>query len=150
MRFPYQGYPVRGIGTTHLMLVYRPMASVRIIGPAGDVSAYGLLDTGADDTLLPDSFLALLGLVNQPGARATVAGVGGGTITADFATVDLELRRGKSVYRWAATVGFYNGSKAILGQAGVLEHFLASFNHRQRYATLQSNGGLPAPSQGTP
>jgi hypothetical protein len=149
MKFPYQGYPVRSIGTTRLALVYRPVAPIRIIGPTGDVSAYGLLDTGADDTLLPDSFLIPLGVVIDPKSRATIAGIGGAIITADFATVDLEFRKGKSAYRWAATVGFHAGHKAILGQSGVLEHFLASFNHRQRYATLQPNGTLPVPSQGT-
>ena len=149
MKFPYQGYPVRGIGTTYQTLVYRPTLPIRIFGPGGEALAYGLLDTGADDTLLPAYLLGPLGLVIPPGARATIVGVGGGTITADFVTVDLELRKGKSVYRWAATVGFYDGPKVILGQPGVLEHFLAGFNHRQRYATLQPNGVLPAPSLGT-
>jgi len=145
MRFPYQGYPVQGIGTTRLTLVYRPVAPIRIIGPSGELSAYGLLDTGADDTLLPASSLAPLGAVIDPKARAKIAGIGGQIITADFATVDLELRKGKSVYRWSAFVGFHDGYKVILGQAGGLEHFIASFNHRQRYAILQPNGILPAP-----
>jgi hypothetical protein len=149
MRFPYQGYPVRGIGTTYQTLVYRPSVPIRIFGPGGEVLAYGLLDTGSDDTLLPDYLLGPLGLVVPSGARAAIMGIGGGIVTADFVTVDLELRKGKSVYRWAASVGFYNGPKAILGQVGVLEHFLASFNHRQRYATLQPNGTLPAQSRGT-
>lgn len=51
------------------------------------------------------------------------------------------------VYRWSATVGFYDGPKVVLGQSGVLEHFLASFNHRPRLATLRPNGTFPAPSQ---
>jgi hypothetical protein len=147
MRFPYQGYPVQGIGTTRLALVYRPVVPIRVIGPVGEVSAYGLLETGADDTWLPNSFLAPLGVVIQPRARATIAGIGGGTITADFVEIDLELRKGKSAYRWSAKVGFHDGYKVILGQSGVLEHFLASFNHRQRYAALQPNGVLPAPNQ---
>ena len=149
MRFPYQGYPVRGIGATYQTLVYRPTAPIRILGPGGEAVAYGLLDTGADDTLLPAYLLGPLGVAVPPGAQATIAGIGGGTVVADFATVDLELRRGKSVYRWTATVGFYAGYKAILGQSGVLEHFLASFNHRLRLATLRPNGTLPPPSQDT-
>jgi hypothetical protein len=150
MRFHYQSYPVQGIGPVRLTMVHRPAALIRIIGPAGDALAYGLLDTGADDTLLPASFLGPLGVVVQPGARATITAIGGGTITADFAQVDLELRGRRTVYRWTATVGFYNGYKAILGQAGVLEHFVATFNHRLRQATLRPNGPLPAPSQQMP
>lgn len=53
MRFPYQGYPVRGIGAAYQTLVYRPTVPIRILGPGGEAVAYGLLDTGADDTLLP-------------------------------------------------------------------------------------------------
>ena len=150
MKLPYQGYPVQGIGVTRQTLVYRPTALFRIIGPAGDGLAYGLLDTGADDTLLPDFFLKPLGVSVASGARATIAGIGGGTVTANFVQVDLELSRGKTVYRWAASVGFYSGSRAILGQAGVLEHFVASFNHRLRFATLRPNGPLPHPGQASP
>ena len=50
------------------------MAPIRIIGPTGDVSAYGLFDTGADDTLLPSAFLGPLGIVIQPGESATQRG----------------------------------------------------------------------------
>jgi hypothetical protein len=145
MRFPYQGYPVRGTGATRQALVYRPATLIRIIGPVGDALAYGLLDTGADDTLLPAYFLGPLGVVVQPGSRTPIAGIGGESVEADFATVDLELRRRKVVYRWSTTVGFYDGPKAILGQSGVFEHFLASFNHRLRQATLRPNGVFPAP-----
>ena len=150
MRFPYQGYPVQGVGTAHLTLVYRPVVPIHIIGPASDALAYALLDTGADDTLVPVSFLGPLGVVIRPGMRATISGLGSGAITADFGTVDLELRRHRTVYRRSATVGFYAGYRTILGQAGVLEHFLASFNHRQRHATLRPNGPLPPPSRPIP
>lgn len=146
MRFPYQGYPVRGIGSAYQTLVYRPTAPIRIIGPGGEALAYGLLDTGADDTLLPADFLGPLGVVIESGMRARIGGIGGEIITADFGTVDLELRRRGAVYRWSATVGFYDGPKAILGQSGVLEYFLVSFNHRLRHATLRPNAVLPAPS----
>src|SRR5262249_47395967 len=127
MRFSYQGYPVQGIGAGHLTLVYRPSALIRIIGPAGDALAYALVDTVADDTLVPARLLEPLGVVIQPGARTSISGIGGETVAADYATVDLEFRRRKTVYRWSALVGFYNGYKAILGQSGGLEHFLATF-----------------------
>jgi Retroviral aspartyl protease len=148
MRFPYHGYPVPSIGGTGQTLVYRPMAQIRIFGPVGDAIALGLCDTGADDTLLPDSFLSALGVV-IPATTATIAGISG-AITVRFATVDLELSRGKTVVRWSARVGFYNGFKTILGHSGVLEHFVASFNHRRRHVTLRLNGVLPAPIHATP
>lgn len=149
MRFPYQGYPVRGVGTGQLTIAYRPMMLVRIICPAGDAIANGLLDTGADDPLLPASFLQPLGITPPAGAGASIGGVGV-TVQANFAPVDLVLRRGRTTYRWSATVGFYAGYKVILGQSGALEYFLASFNHRLRQATLRPNGPLPVAGQNRP
>ena len=146
MRFPYQAYPVRGVATNRLELVYRPVVPIRLIGPGGDLQAYALLDTGADDILLPRAFLEPLGVIVPRESRAMIAGVGGGTIAADFAAIDLELRKGKSIYRWAATVGFCDGSKVILGQSGGLEYFLASFNYRGRCVTMQPGGALPEPN----
>lgn len=146
MRFPYQGYPVRGIGTARLELVWRPVVPVRILGPIGDVRALGLLDTGADDTLLPRHFLEPLGLALPAGARARVLGLGGGAAEADYATVDLELRGPRSAYRWSGRVGFYDGLRVVLGHVGALEYFRATFNHRARRITLDPSGPLPDPT----
>ncbi len=147
MRFSYQGYPVRGIGATYQSLVYRPTVPIRFIGPGGDALADGLLDTGADDTLLPDVLIGPLGVVIESGMRARFAGIGGESVSAVFGTIDLELRRRRSVARWSAMVGFYNGPRTILGHSGVLQHFLASFNHRLRLATLRPNATLTPPNQ---
>jgi hypothetical protein len=145
MRFAYQGYPVSGVGSSRLQIVYRPVIPIRLIGPGGQASGYGLLDTGADDTLLPLRLAAVLGVEIKPAMKTRIAGIGGIAMSADFATIDLELGRRKTIYRWSATVGFYDGIKTILGQNGVLEFFLASFNHRARIATLQPDGKLPLP-----
>jgi hypothetical protein len=43
MRFPYQGYPVRGTGSSLYTMVWRPVIPVRVIGPTGDVDLSGLV-----------------------------------------------------------------------------------------------------------
>src|SRR4051794_25324889 len=103
MRFPYQSYLVRGIGTTRYAMVHRPVIPVRVIGPDGDDNLMGLVGTGADDTLLPDYRLGLLGVTIVPGDQAVIVGIDGGTVLVRYGTVDLELPG----YRWSARVGFH-------------------------------------------
>ena len=145
MKFAYQGYPVPSIGKRRQAVVFRPTALIRIIGATGVANDYGLMDTGADDTLLPMVLKGPLGVLPGFGETATISGINGGTITAVFTMVDLELRRGKVAHRWAATVGFHEGYKTILGRFGFFEYFFASFNHRRRIVTIRPNEDLPAP-----
>lgn len=150
MNFPYQSYPVRAIDGHGTVLIPRPSIPIRLIGPGGEALAFGLLDTGADDTLIPSSLQGPLGLEPIPGLSGPIAGIGGSAIIVHFVAIDLDLRRGRTSHRWSARVGLYPGSRVILGQSGVLEHFLAGFNHRRRIATLRPAGVLPAPSQLAP
>jgi hypothetical protein len=149
MRFPYQAYPVTGIGAAHVAVVYRPTKPIRAIGPTGDALAYGLVDTGADDTMLPDRFIGPLGVVIRPGDHAIIVALDGGFVAVRYGTVDLELRRRGVVYRWSARVAFHPVARAILGQAGFLEHLTSTFNGRRRHVTLTPKGTAPAPSMPT-
>lgn len=149
MRFPYQNYPVPGIGRPNA-IVRRPKVWIRAIGPIGDFSFYGLVDTGADDILLPDRFGQAMGVVIQPNMHAPVGGIIGAGMVARFGMIDLELRRGGTVYRWSALAGFHPGNAAILGTLGMLEHFRASFNHSLGHFHLIPTGNLPAPVMNVP
>src|SRR4051794_21151056 len=100
MRFPYQSYLVRGMGSTRYVRVHRPVIPVRVIGPNGDDSLLGLADTGADDNLLPADLIGPLGVVIAPGDQAVIVGIDGGTIVVRYGTLDLELPG----YRWSARV----------------------------------------------
>ena len=146
MRFPYQAYPVRGVGAAHVAVVHRPTIPIRVIGRAGDGLAYGLVDTGADETLLPDQFIGPLGVVIRPGDHATIVAIGGGAVPVRYGDVDLDLRQRGEEFRWAARVAFHPGTRAILGHAGFLEYFTATFNGRRRHVTLTPNGAAPDPT----
>ncbi len=131
MTFPYQGYPVRGVGgiTT---LVYRPSIPIRFVGPASESVSMGLLDTGADDILLPDRLIAVLGVTIESGMQTFVRGIDGLPMTVQFGNVDLQLHE----HRCSARVGFYAGIKVLLGHVGFLEHFNATFNGAARTVRL--------------
>jgi len=147
MRFRYRGYPVPALGIPlAAKIVHRPMVTCRFIDPTGDIVVLGLADTGADETLLPEGFAAALGVALKPGSVA-IGGVGGASIIARYADVDLEIVTPRSArYRWSAEVGFYPGRKVILGRRGFLDHFTASFNGRGLYLDLRPNGTAPPAS----
>lgn len=150
MRFAYERYPVRGIGTTRYVIVHRPMVPLRILGRLGSENLLGLADTGADDTLLPDYLIKPLGIVIAPGDQAVIVGIEGGTVVVRYGFVDLELRGPSGSCRWAARVGFHPSFKTILGHAGFLDHFNTTFNGHRRLLTLTPNITLPATNRMTP
>lgn len=141
MRFGYQSYPVKGVGGSHVVVVFRPMVQVLIAGPAGEVVVFGLVDTGADETLVPDRFMPSLGVVATPGEHATIRAVGGGSVPVTFGTVNFTLSTRRARHQWAARVAFHPGPTVILGHTGFLDHFTATFNGRRRDLTLRPNEG---------
>ena len=149
MRFPYQSYPVRGLEGEPATWVDRPTIPIRLIGSIGEFLSFGLVDTGADQTMLPDRYIEPLGVTIRPGDRANITALGGEALSVRFGLIDLQLGRRGVVHRRSARVGFYAGNKVILGHAGFLDDFTATFNGRKNYLTLTPNGTAPT-SMGTP
>lgn len=136
MRFLYHPYPVRGTGSSRYKIVHRPTILVRVVGASGGDEIMGLVDTGADDTLLPDFLIKPLGVTIDPADKAIVVGIDGGTFVVRYGELDLELPG----YGWSARVGFHASFNAVLGHAGFLEYFTATFNGRRCYLNLTPNG----------
>ncbi len=126
MRFPYQRYPIQGSlpGTT--IWIDRPTIPIRFVGPGGSFVAFGLVDIGSDETILPERYLGTPGLSIPPGDHANVIGMGGNTMPIRF--------------------GFYAGHRVILGHAGFLDHFTATFNGLKSHLTLTPNQTAPRPT----
>lgn len=145
MRFSYTRFTVAGNQPKSRSLVFRPMISVRIIGPSGNVDVFGRVDTGADDTLIPDHFAAAIG-VNQLSNPVLINGVGGGA-AARFGSVDLEISDGQNSYRWSAWIGFVSPPHPppLYGLRGFLRFFRAGFNGRRHYLDLTPLGNAPPP-----
>jgi predicted aspartyl protease len=104
-----------------------------------------LLDTGADDTVFPESVAVALGidLSNAPTAEAT--GIGTGTGTLRYAPVTLEITDGNEIYKWTALVAFTSLllRTPLLGFAGCLQYFTATFDGHAERVTLEANALLP-------
>jgi hypothetical protein len=126
-------------------VAYRPYVPIRVIDPRGSTRLDGLLDTGADETILPRSIAGPLGIGLDDGARGRFRGVGGQVVTVVYGSVELELATQSRRLRWPVTVAFLDGAHgAILGHAGFLEYFTASFNGERRHVTLRPNTRLLA------
>ncbi len=114
MRFPYTRYTVQGTAPNSYALSFRPMITVRTIGPAGDVAVFGRVDSGADDTLLPDALIPILGVANNLSIAIPIGGIGG-AVLARYGTVDLEIIQGSASSRWAAYVGSSSHRAPVFG-----------------------------------
>ena len=123
-----------------------PQINVRVGGSTSVQIVPELVDTGASLTLIPMRYLRRLGV--EPLGAITLSG-SGGSFTAQLARVDLELHAPRAIRVWSALVGFSaRRDRALWGQIGFLEHFLATFDTRQRFLTLRPNGTFPSPIHG--
>jgi len=143
IQFPYEPARIIAHNGKQAELIYRPIALIRVIGPAGQRDLTGLVDTGADATLIPATFASLLGIPLNDNDKEDILGLGGSSTTIWYAQVNLEVLTPGGGPRWSARVGFYLGSKPILGHAGFLDHFTARFNGRAKTLTLTPNGTAP-------
>lgn len=120
------------------------MIPIQVRGATGSASILGMLDTGADITLLPAELLPLIGSSFDADRSVQINGVGGEPLTAHFATVELSLGDQNKLYRWTAQVGFLEGrTVALLGHAGFLNYFSATFNGDRKRLTLRVNKRFP-------
>jgi hypothetical protein len=117
--------------------MHEPIILVRFVGPQRTYLIRGLLDSGAAMTLVPRSYLVKLGLV--PRERISLRTAAGG-LDVWLGPLDLELRSGRTIYRWSARVGFVPRTDilALLGHSGFLDHFSVTFDGlRKRHASPQ-------------
>lgn len=125
---------------------WEPQIAVRVGGPGIVQIIPGLVDTGASLTLLPMRYLGRLGV--EIVGHITLSS-SSGSFTARLARVNLELDTARTIHVWSALVGFSaRRERALWGQMGFLEHFLAIFNTRRHLLILRPNGTFPAPLYG--
>jgi len=141
MRFPYQRYAVEASPVFSGGVVYRPEITLRIIGGAGDAIIHALVDTGADGTLFPRSIAEAIGATIYEKNTATVRGLAGEPLTVVAGEVEVEMVDGGDRHRWNMTVGFTSvddpqDEVAILGHAGFLDYFQATFDGQARELQL--------------
>jgi hypothetical protein len=123
----------------------RPMLTVTVVGPAGASVEYCLLDTGADDTVFPDNVARLIGVDLTSAPVGGASGVGRVAAPIRFAEVTLRLAGNGELHEWQARVGFTSAplKQPLLGFAGFLEYFTATFHGDQEQVELAVNRLYP-------
>jgi Aspartyl protease len=148
VRFDYSQREVDPLpGEVGVQVIHEPIVLVRFIGPSQTYLVRGLLDTGASMTLVPRFYFQKLGLSVARSERARLR-TASGAVEVLLGELDLELRTGSSRYQWSARIGFVLRADniALLGHAGFLDHFSATFDGLSKRVTLKSNGTFPHPS----
>ncbi|MBX9579577.1 MAG: retroviral-like aspartic protease family protein [Gemmataceae bacterium] len=147
--FPYQVF--RGPGPVWTLRGRpgrpRPVFTVTVIGPAGDWAGPALLDTGADDTIFREDVAARVGLDLSAAPTGAASGVGAVGFPIRYAEVRLRLTDGNEFREWPARVGFTAAplKRALLGHAGFLQFFTATFDGHRERVELAANALDPGP-----
>lgn len=113
----------------------RPVFGVTVVGPGRSHPIDGLLDTGSDDTVFPDFVATTIGLDLSAAPTRAASGVGMVGYPIRYAEVVLRVSAGNERREWPARVGFTTAplKRALLGYAGFLQFFTATFDgHRER------------------
>lgn len=123
----------------------RPVIGVALIGPKGMAAQDGLLDSGADDTLFPESIAALIGIDLTHAPQGTAKGFDSGTIPVRYAEVILRIADNREQRQWRAWVSFAAVKRrySLLGYAGFLQYFTATFHGDREEVELMVNGQYP-------
>ena len=146
--FPYTTFPTPyPIWTLHGRQGRpRPVIFVAVIGPGGTAVEKGLLDTGADDTVFPDLVASDIGIDLSQAPTGGASGVGPtAPVVLRFAEVVLRISDGREHREWPARVGFTSAPlhRPLLGFAGFLQFFTATFHGDRELAELTVNGVYP-------
>ena len=148
MKWPYSRYEVDMSPICPDGVVFRPEARVCVRGTTKEAILGVLIDTGADHTLLPISLAHRIGATLFEDNRDSARGVGGHGIAMIPGVVELELFSCEGSCKWTAVVGFAEFATAddecsIIGHAGCLEYFSATFDGVAKTIELAPRTALP-------
>jgi predicted aspartyl protease len=133
-------------GDFHLLL--RPEIEVSIQGPSGSATYIGLVDTGSDNTIFPKSIADDLGISLEKAPTPASKTFGGHSVELLVGEAVLRLEASDDVVAWRTLLNFYdfpeqNEEAVILGHAGFLDYFTATFDGKDGLLTLVPNDELP-------
>jgi hypothetical protein len=143
MIFPYVRYRVDESLAIPSGEIARPEVKINLIGPNAIVEAAGLIDTGADQVFVPVRLAKMLGVEIDLNALEGAKGVGGHELRMWPGEIEIEIFADGGSYRWSVNAGFIesddNLAPALLGHAGFLEYFQATFDGEAQTIELIPN-----------
>jgi hypothetical protein len=149
MKFRYVSYEVDASPTVPRGVLYRPEVTIDVIGSLRKERIQALVDTGSDETVFPASLAKAIGVQLDRASASQASAVGGQVVQLIPGRVMLQLTEGEQKYRWQTTAGFLEVNHpedevALLGYAGFLEFFRATFHSEQHELELTPNNNFDA------
>ena len=125
----------------------RPLITVSIMNVSRTRVVQALLDTGADGTVFPEIVAQDLGLDLSQAETMQARGIIGPPTQLWVARVQLRLATSINQVEWSAKVCFTNAPlrTPLLGFAGCLQYFTATFFGDREEVELTPNALLPLP-----
>jgi hypothetical protein len=152
MIFPYRSIISEAPDGRDYLLIHRPEVPITILGSAASGTYVGLVDTGSDNTILPKSIADDLGIATQATTGPAASVFGGSRVELLAGKAILRLEAESTILTWETAVYFFDFPSAdeetlILGHAGFLEYFTATFDGKAAELTLVANDDLPTLAQ---
>lgn len=151
--FPWT-YPYQDDGPRLGSIVFRPILSVALAGPGGEVSSgvYALVDSGCSHNLAAPWLAHAAGVDPKDSDRSLLLGIGGERVNVRFLDLTLRLLApngdDEQYVEWQAEVGFFDAWKPtfpmILGQAGFLDEFTVTMSHHARVTAVEERDAFDA------
>ena len=147
MRFLYASYEIDASPTQRDGILYRPEVAIDVIGPVATETIQALVDTGSDETVFPVSLANAIGVRLEHSSSGRAAAVGGHAVELIPGNVILQIIHDGEEYRWETKVSFLETNSpeeevALLGYAGFLEFFRATFDSEKHELELMANSQL--------
>lgn len=130
------------------LLILRPEIPVTVVGSNGSATYLGLVDTGSDNTVLPKSIADDLGIPVRPASGQDATVFGGHRVQLLVGEAVLGIEADEESLRWRTPVFFHDfvaqeEETVVLGHAGFLDYFTATFDGKQGILTLIPNDEIP-------
>ena len=143
MKIPYLEKPVSS-GFKQIFpeveSVYKPLIPVVVRYRDKKEKVFALVDSGADACLFPAGLAERLGIDIRTGVRHDFMGIG--ALKATFFFHEVEILFGR--YYVKTKVGFSTsqniGAGGILGQQGFFNHFVISFDTKNKFLEIKKHG----------
>lgn len=123
--------------------VYKPQIKLAVQYGQEKHVLFALVDSGADVCLFPRGIADLLDIQIRKGERIDIAGIGGTRTPFYFHEIELFLGQFHIKTKAGFSLNDNIGVGAILGQKGFFEHFVVSYDYKNKFLEIRKHGLLP-------